>query len=1429
MAAPWLPAAGVIAGPAFAAPPAVRLLAAEPAAVRFAVEVPEIRLEPVAGDSSLATLVIPGYDAAGRPGTAALPARVVMVAVPPSGTIQVRVTGLATETREGVRLAAIPWVPRAPAWGADRAPATGPATGVEATAAARLLGASWMRDQRVARIAIAPAAWDPDRQRLTVHHRIEVEVELEPGASAIVPSVEEAGFEPLYRETLVNYEQGRAWRRPAATRVAALGASPNQGASPANAQVVPDNSLFAGRDWVKIAIPQAGFYRVEFGQVRKSALFGGRDSTRLDSLRLFTWPGVPVLPENSYCDSCDYREVAIGFIDFDNDTLFHNNKDYFYFFALGPSDWADLYDPAQPDTAFINHPYETRNFVYLTIDSAAQPLPGPPRRIGTESVGFTPGDTLATPTPATFVARAHHEEDSGGEYWPDASPVIGVNLDGSYRLSSETWEKFFWASLSRGGQFTEPFDLPGLAPALPVRLRARVWGLSALIEGVSKSPAVSDHYLDVTGPIAFPRRGWNGFTPQTFDSTAAGLAETGNSFAFQVAPVTDPLPRFNPRLDRVGMAWFDVFYPRRFVPVGNELAFDSDPAGGAWLYKIGPFSVGPDSMPRVFDVSDPLAPIELTSVDYRALGPGEWEMRFRRAESGRRRYRVIPDWSGGSKIVKPPNSDVVDASSASRQNLRRPVDDGGEPVGADYLLIYYDGFKAAADTLRRWRREHLPMAGRSAPYDTFSVPISALYDQFSGGRTDPAAIRNFLRAAYTYWSPRPSFVTFLGDASFDFKNLKGEAPAGTPGSLVPSYENGFDDIVARKYASDDWMLNVDDPVQVVPDFYGGRIPAGDAASAMSYVRDKLLSYERAAPLGEWRDRVMLIADDNEQGSQPDAIYWGHLEQTARLDRFGLPPEVDRLYVYLHTYPDGPNDTKPGAKADILRNLADGVVMFNYIGHGSPFQITDESVFIEPDAGALTNKTRPSVFVAASCDVGKYDDPTVTSMGERLVLNPNGGTIAVVSATELAFSNINAALNLNLYQQLFRRDAASGQFEIPLAQGLLAAKSGSVNNQKYQLMGDAAMRLALPRLYVETVVRDLSGNPASEVQRGQTLQLTGRILDRPGGAPVTLDGLARLLIEDSAPIDTTPACFGSCVTYPFRAAPIFRGDAGVTAGQFATRFVVPMDGRLGPSGRARGYAELSSGAFVTDGAGSVAFGVAGGTPPAGDREGPRITLSFRGGSISVRPDAELRVDLFDPSGILITGRTPQNGIIVTLDDNSTQRYDITPSFRYAANSYQSGTALFRLPGLPAGPHRIKVTAADNLAAGIVAPDHRSAAAIDFEVTDNPALRVTRAILFPDPVRSGGGGSGGQFVVDAPGDSINVLLRIYTVAGRLVRRLESQGGLAQVQIPWDGLDAEGSSLARGVYLFKVQVYPREPDGRSSSRQRAEGEGRFVVVGR
>jgi hypothetical protein len=1423
--------ASLCAAPALASIAGLRLAPATPGAVRFSIAIPAPGLTEIDQAQHLKLLDLDGFLVVGEPGAPGLPIRVVTVAVPPLGEVRVRGVASETTTLDDVLLA-----PEAPGT-EDPGPAVlrranvYGAAGSAVPAAARLIGIDWVRNQRVARIAIEPAAYEPGERRLTVASRIDVEVQVQP-MSGLGPAAEPVDpFEATYRAVLVNYEQGRAWRRPATASLVA--AARRMGIQPTrvSAAQIETTSVFAQHSWAKLAITKPGLYAVDFSSLRQLALF---DNTGVpfDSLRLFTLPGYPLLPEDSYCDSCDLREVSIGTVDVSTaggpDGSFSVNEDYFYFYAQATNGWASDFDPSKPDTLYLNHPYESKNYYLLTVATAPEPVPGPPARIGLA----VPSPVQPGAVPVTTVDdRAHFEQDV--EYWPNAT-AIGSSL---------FWEKWFWRSLTPGNTFTSDFALPGADSLQTARLRLRQWGLTDRLYDQGCNPGIADHNLDVTfNGFAAERMSWTGFAAfrtgqQTLDTTGTFVRSVGNHLQEFVPDIATPDCVGD--IDRNALAWFDLFYRRVLQPVDDRIEFRSPAGAGTFTYDIGPFAS--PNPPRLFDITEPLTPIEMAPTLFEALPGGvTYHVVLDQVQASQRRYLVVPDVS--ISVERVPRTSLADAAPTTPRNLRGPGN------AADYLVIYYDGFAAAAQALTDARRTRLPVVGRSN-FETLAIPVSAIYDHFSGGRTDPAAIRNFLRGAFYNWSVKPTFVTFVGDASYDYKDITGRATPGQPACLLPTYENGFDAAVMRQYATDDWLLNVDDPLSVVPDFYGGRLPVTDAITARAVVTDKILAYETAAPIAEYRNKILLVADDDAQGEvRCDRLNWTHVFQTDDLNR-RIPLHMDRQYVYLHTYPSAVGGTKPAARTDLKTQLNNGVAMFNFVGHGSPFKLSDESVFIDSDAGTLVNGLRMHLLCAASCDVGKFNDPTVQSLGERMVVTPTNGAIAVVSATEEAFSGQNAQLNRFFYAHLFQRDTLAigqaggdtlpgvGQYHLAISAALLAAKLDAAfsetNNSKYQVMGDAATRLNLPRLWAEVGLFDASGAPLSQLSRGQTVTFRGQVLDGPGGSPLPYDGVASLLVEDSAPIDRTPvACSGfGTTTYLYKAGPIYHGDVSAANGAFEGHFVVPMDATLGIRGRVRTYLQGHSGADPSDvdGAGALATELIAGSAPSTDVQGPTLTLSFLGGATAVRPDATLQINLYDESGIMTTGHALQNSIVVTLDDNTTSRVDVTSSFRYAADSYQSGTASYQLQNLPKGHHKVSVSAADNLATGFSAAQHRSSATLEFDVVDQTVLAIDRAYLFPNPASSGGPGSGGTFVIDAPGDSVNTLLRIYTLSGRLIRQFRSMGGLGQVQIAWDGRDGDGDALANGTYLFKVFVYSREADGGSSPSEKAVTQGRFSILNR
>ena len=372
-----------------------------------------------------------------------------------------------------------------------------------------------------------------------------------------------------------------------------------------------------------------------------------------------------------------------------------------------------------------------------------------------------------------------------------------------------------------------------------------------------------------------------------------------------------------------------------------------------------------------------------------------------------------------------------------------------------------------------------------------------------------------------------------------------------------------------------------------------------------------------------------------------------------------------------------------------------MALVNFVGHGSAVQLADEKVLLDSDVGTLANAPRFPVFITASCDVGKFSDPTVLEPGRTAGdQHDRAGRSGVISATELAYSRQNATLNQSSTTRSSGATAACCQYHVPVAAALLATKAGSTNGQKYQLMGDAATCVALPRLWVELALTDSAGG-AGDRRCGAARRCASRAAwwtaraasrSRWTGAVAMPDrglaggglGLDRV-VYGGVPT-RTPYFYDAGRHLPRRR----RGER--RASSTAASWCRSRRAR-GSRGRLRAYVRgLSPGGSVeTDGVGSLGTAVAAGEAPVGDATGPRIGLSFVGGSTTVRPDAVLTVDLYDESGILTTNHTPQNGIIVTIDGSTTTRADVTGSFRYAANSYQSGTASYTLPNLAEGAH------------------------------------------------------------------------------------------------------------------------------------------------
>ena len=239
-------AGGVAAAPA----PGLSLVSTNPAGLVLELNVPDFELQPATAGRQ--RVVVPGLDMGetGAPGQPRLPAKSVLVAIPPAATVHLRLLiDDVNPMRVGVRPDLVPVEqPQLqqpyqddPASILDLANPLDAYLGTQQVASPESAGQTlgdlasqspyqpvalaetgYFRDQRFVRLIFRP--FDLQDNGLRLHRRLRVALSFDtpPAIQTPAASRPDPYFESVLQRTLVNYEQGRGWRLPATEAVAAV-------------------------------------------------------------------------------------------------------------------------------------------------------------------------------------------------------------------------------------------------------------------------------------------------------------------------------------------------------------------------------------------------------------------------------------------------------------------------------------------------------------------------------------------------------------------------------------------------------------------------------------------------------------------------------------------------------------------------------------------------------------------------------------------------------------------------------------------------------------------------------------------------------------------------------------------------------------------------------------------------------------------------------------------------------------------------------------------------------------------------------------------------------------------------------------------------------------------------------------------------------
>ncbi len=819
--------------------------------------------------------------------------------------------------------------------------------------------------------------------------------------------------------------------------------------------------------------------------------------------------------------------------------------------------------------------------------------------------------------------------------------------------------------------------------------------------------------------------------------------------------------------------YYEIRYNRDLKAVSDFLTIWSPKTTGTIEYRLTGFT---NNSIWAFDVSD-YSNVKIISNPQRLNGG---ELRFQASENSDTLSKYI---SCTPFQFKTPS----DFTTVNNQDLH------GISKGGKLIIISPTEFIAQANRLKAHRENSSTVA-----MPTVVADINQIYNEFSSGNRDVSAVRDFLRYAFLNWTTKPEYVLFLGHGDYDYKNIE-----GTSINFIPPFETVESLNEIDSYNTDDFFARIDGDNDNI-DLAIGRLPVQSLAEATIAV-SKIISYETNSDKSLWRNKITLVADDSytSSGATDGST---HTDQSETLSVYYIPPAFDQNKIYLAAYPTEMTSygrRKPKVNEAIVRAALEGNVIINYVGHGSPDLWAHEQVFVKDAMIPEFTNTNLFFLTAATCDFGYFDRTSGQSGAEMLILKESGGAIGAFTATRPVYSTLSASLNNEFYDKMFDVSRDTLNLPIPIGKSYYLAKKSKTepNDQKYHLFCDPSMRLNLPQYSAQ--VDSVNGSALStdiQVSALGKVKINGSILSSSSGSAkfTGYTGEGILTVYDSKqkmPITE----FGPNYTVDIQGGVIYKGRVSIQNSTFQTEFVVPKDiSYENRNGKIVIYYYNSS----NDGLGFSKKIIVGGTDTTtvDDKTGPSITIKFDNdesdGSFLVRPNSTLIVKLNDETGLNTTGSGVGRRLQGILNQDESNILDFTNYYVGDLNTGgKSGTIDYQFNDLTEGEYRIDVKAWDVF-------NNASTASAFFKVVSGEDLVIDYIYNYPNPFSA----NTTFLFYHNYSEPVDVKVKIYTIAGRLIQQLENYGVTERnVKISWDGRDKDNDLCGSGVYLYKLQVSP------------------------
>ena len=837
--------------------------------------------------------------------------------------------------------------------------------------------------------------------------------------------------------------------------------------------------------------------------------------------------------------------------------------------------------------------------------------------------------------------------------------------------------------------------------------------------------------------------------------------------------------------------YISVEAPRKLMGVNGQLAFrynDVVNLSGVGEYQL----TNAAQFTQVWDVSNPQ---QITAIK----NEGNASSISFKQEMGVLREFVAINPSDYFVPVKIANSIV------QNQNLKGSIfkDESGNFKDVDYIIITAPFLIQPALRLARYHKE---LQGLNVKV----VTTDKIYEEFSSGKQDISAIRNFIRYVYDNASnplKKLKYVGIIGDTSVDYKN---RLPNNN--NTVPTFHTIKGISESYSFMSDDFFGNMDENEGTIGqetldidllDIAMGRMISDNVQDANAMV-DKVINYTSKSSYGNWRTNFVLISDDVDKPGE--AILQQSLDDLGN-EIADQKPFINVKKIHSDSYKQETSaggNRYPDVNIAIKDAIEAGAIIVNYFGHGGEDGLAHEAIYTKQEAQNLQNKNNLPCIITVTCEFTKFDNPMRITAGELTYLNKTGGAISLVTTTRAIHISTGVTYNQFLADELFGfgKDVPNTP-----AEGLRISKNNMSSAKARRVVfyiGDPAMQLAFPKNDIQ--ITKVNGVPIGQVtdtlKALGKVKIEGQVTDANGTKMTSYNGvLGAKLFDKRVPRQTLDNDNnGVIMNFTTLGEVLFNGQATVSNGDFEFEFIVPRDTQIPVGlGRLSLYAEKNN--ALEDQAGvnlNLKVGALDENAPE-DNEGPVIRLymndeSFVNGGITNNSPI-LIAKLEDPSGIN-TASGIGHDIVAVLDGNDSKPFILNDSYQADVDDYTKGQANYKFRDLEEGLHTLKLKAWDTY-------NNSATAEIQFLVAGSDKLEISRVLNYPNPFVSH---TEFWFNHNRPYEPLEAQVQVFTVTGKVVwtknQTINTDGFLSR-DIVWDGRDDFGDRIGKGVYIYKITL--------------------------